>query len=60
MNGIYLYFVNKHCSRWPLMGLQAPSMAIVAFAANVIQDQAAHTMQPYLGSTLSTFAKHCR
>ena len=22
MNGIYLYFVNKHGSRWPLLGLQ--------------------------------------
>ena len=22
MNGIYLYFVNKHRSRWPLLGLQ--------------------------------------
>ena len=22
MNGIYLYFVNKHISSWPLLGLQ--------------------------------------
>ena len=22
MNGIYLYFVNKHLSRWALLGLQ--------------------------------------
>ena len=22
MNGIYLYFVNKHLSSWPLLGLQ--------------------------------------
>ena len=23
MNGIYLYFVNKHLSSWPLLGLEA-------------------------------------
>ena len=23
MNGIYLYFVNKHLSSWELLGLQA-------------------------------------
>ena len=23
MNGIYLYFVNKHPSSWPLLGLKA-------------------------------------
>ena len=29
MNGIYLYFVNTHHSRWPLLGLQ--SLSIVQF-----------------------------
>ena len=28
MNGIYLYFVNKHCPRWPLLGLIFPSRTL--------------------------------
>ena len=29
MNGIYLYFVNKHVSSWPLLGLKTSSKHII-------------------------------
>ena len=34
MNGIYLYFVNKHLSSWVLLGLKGKSLYVYALLPN--------------------------
>ena len=37
MNGIYLYFVNKHLSSWPQLGLQTISDTTATIAARTLR-----------------------
>ena len=39
MNWIYLYFVNKHRSRWPLLGLEVTFILSSTNASNLDQPE---------------------